>query len=376
MAGVAPAVLGMKGELFGQVGKGDILCGMIGTGGRGRSVLEAIVKVPGVRVAALCEINPKELEKAMAIVGSHQPKTYVYHRDLLDQTDLDAIFVETPPHLHREHAVEALLSGRHCSIAKPLALTVNELNDIYDVAKKTGKIVHVDQQLRYRPQYLEAMERIHRGDIGDVGFVRAQRYDSWNGKKRSGSYRDRKGWLYRIDQSGDTIVENQIHNIDVINWIMNSHPIRATGFGGQNMVVWDENELLDAYGLTFEYPGERYAVFSKISYAVPALTGTFIHAYGSKAGADCSYDGAVTIYWRGEGNPEPTVIDTPEPDMNHLSVTDFFQAIREGRQPKAGVEIGYDAAVTTLMGRRAIYQKKVIEWEDVLAEGVAPRLKT
>jgi predicted dehydrogenase len=372
-AGVAPAVLSSTSS-FGQLGKSDIQVGVIGTGGRGRSELRAIVQMPKVRVAAICDINPAAIEEAMEIVGEHQPKTYTYHPDLLDHKDLDAIFVETPPHLHREQVVDALRTGHHCSSAKPLALTVNELESIEEAVKTTKKILHVDQQLRYRPQFVEALKRIHGGEIGKVGFIRAQRYGTWGGQRRDGDYQARKQWVNRVEQSGDTIVENQVHNIDVINWIMNDHPIRATGMGGQNMVEWEGNELLDNYGLTFEYPGNRYAIFSKISYAVSELSGTFCHAYAEKAGADVSYNNGVTFYWRKKGK-QPTVIDAKGVDgglMNLRSVEAFFTAIREGKEPTANVEVGKNAALTSLLGRKAIYEKRTIEWDELLKEGAPP----
>jgi len=372
-AGVAPAVL-TSANSFGQLGKSDIQVGVIGTGGRGRSELTAISQVPNVRVAAICDINPVSIEKAMEIVGDHQPKTYTFHPDLLDQKGLDAIFVETPPHLHREQVVDALRTGHHCSCAKPLALTVNELESVEEAVKSSKKILHVDQQLRYRPQYVEAIKRIHDGEIGKVGFIRAQRYGTWGGTQRTGSYQARKFWLYRVEQSGDTIVENQIHNIDVINWVMNDHPIRANGMGGQNMIEWEGNELLDNYSLSFEYPGNRFAMFSKIAYAVSELGGTFCHAYAEKAGADVSYEDAVTFYWRQKGK-QPTVIDVKGVDgglMNLRSVEAFFAAIKEGKQPAANVEVGKNAALTSLLGRKAIYEKRTVEWDELLKEGAPP----
>jgi predicted dehydrogenase len=369
-AGVAPAVL-TSSSSYGQLGKSDIQVGVIGTGGRGRSELTAIAKVPNVRVAAICDINPASIEKALEIVGEHQPKTYTFHPDLLDHKDLDAIFVETPPHLHREQVVDALKTGHHCSAAKPLALTVNEIESIEEAVKSTKKILHVDQQLRYRPQFIEAIKRIHSDEIGKVGFVRAQRYGSWGGQNRVGEYQARKAWLYRVEQSGDTIVENQIHNIDIINWIMNDHPIRATGMGGQNMIEWEGNELLDNYCLSFEYPGNRFAMFSKISYAVSDLSGTFCHAYAEKAGADVSYNNGVTFYWRDKGK-QPTVIDAKNVNMNLFSVEAFFKAIREGKQPTANIEVGKNAALTSLLGRKAIYEKRTVEWDELLKEGAPP----
>jgi predicted dehydrogenase len=174
-----------------------------------------------------------------------------------------------------------------------------------------------------------------------------------------------------VEQSGDTILENQIHNIDVINWIMNDHPIRAAGLGGQNMIIWSGNELLDNYAVTYEYPGNRYATFSKISYAVSGLGGTFIHAYGEKAGADMSYSGDVKFIWRGK-DTAATEIKADAVNMNLFSIQDFFQCVRNGKQPFAGIEIGKSATLTTLLTRKAIYEKRSVTWDELLREGSAP----
>jgi len=228
----------------------------------------------------------------MEIVGDHKPGTYTYHKDMLERQDLDAILVETPPHLHREQVIDSLRAGKACSVAKPLALTVNEMNHIEETVQETGGVLHVDQQLRYRPQYQKAMPRIHAGEIGKVGFIRAQRYGNWNGQITIGEYQVRKAWLYRVEQSGDTMVENQVHNLDIVNWVMNDHPILCSGLGGQNMIDWPGNELLDNYSVTFEYPGNRYAAFSKISYAVAGLGATFIQAEVAEL---LSESGSITV---------------------------------------------------------------------------------
>jgi hypothetical protein len=141
--------------------------------------------------------------------------------------------------------------------------------------------------------------------------------------------------------------------------------------GGQNMIEWEGNELLDNYSLSFEYPGNRFAMFSKISYAVSDLSGTFCHAYAEKAGADVSYNNGVTFYWRDKGK-QPTVIDANNVDMNLFSVEAFFKAIREGKEPAANIEVGKNAALTSLLGRKAIYEKRTVEWDELLKEGAPP----
>ncbi|MDA2928704.1 Gfo/Idh/MocA family oxidoreductase [Acidobacteria bacterium AH-259-O06] len=371
IAGAAPAMIGLGGTSFGQSGNSDILCGMIGTGNRGRTILERIIKLQGVRVAALCDIQPEALDKGRSIVAGHKPQTYWYYRDLLEQQDLDAVFVVTPPYLHKPMVIDVLQSGRHCYAEKPIALTVNEIEEVGKEAKKAKGILQVGQQLRYRPQYRKAMEMIHRGEIGEVGFVRAQRYANWNGKPREGKMR----WLYSIEESGDQIVEQSVHELDVLNWVMNDHPVRIAGLGGQNMLFEPKgNQIMDHYGLTLEYPGNRHAIFSMLKYAVREMGGTFIHAYGSKAVFDVSYRGPAKIVWReGQGTSEPTTLDVEDVDMTLESVSDFFRCIRENEQPFCNIEVASSAALTALLGRKAMYERRVVTWRELLKEGAPVR---
>ena len=143
------------------------------------------------------------------------------------------------------------------------------------------------------------------------------------------------------------------------------------------MLSRPDNELLDNYGVTFEYSDNRYAVFSKISYAVSGLGGTFIHAYAEKAGADVGYSDDVKFIWRGRDASQATSIKAGKAfdhgDQNLFSIQDFFEGIRSGKQPFADVNIGRTAALTTLLARKAVYEKRTVTWEDLLVEGCAPR---
>lgn len=367
MAGAAPAVLGLGERLFGQVGKSDLLCGMIGTGGRGQTILRSLVQVSGVRVAALCDINPQALEQAKGIVAGHAPRTYSYYRDLLEQGDLDAVFVVTPPYLHKPMVVEVLQAGLHCYAEKPIALTVNEIEEIRKEAGKAKGILQVGHQLRYRSYYRKIIPLIHEGKIGPVGFIRAQRYANWDGRPRQG----RMYWLYSIEESGDQIVEQSVHELDILNWLMNDHPLRLAGFGGQNLLDTPPgNQIMDHYSLSLEYPGNRHATFSMLKYAVREMGGTFIHAYGSKGVADVSYTGPARIVWRGEAE-RVEEIQAEDVDMTLESVRHFFTSIREGKEPLCNIETARLAALTALLGRTAMYERRVVTWEELLGKGAA-----
>jgi len=362
-----PALLGLSNSLFAK-GAEQLNCGMIGTGGRGRNLLRRIVNSPGVRVTALCDINPQALEAALDIVGKHKPRTYTYYKSLLEDKELDAVFVVTPPFLHHSMVMDVLASGRSCYCEKPLCTTVDDLNKVVEAAQASKGILQVGQQLRYLPVFRKVMPMLHQGYLGKIGFIRAQRYSNWNGPGSAPPMR----WLYSIEESGDQIVEQSVHELDVLNWVMNDHPVRIAGLGGQNMIFEPEGrEICDHYGLTLEYPGGRHAVFSMLKYAPNQnnMGGRITHAYGEKGSIDLKFGSPNTVVWRGKQAPEPTEITAEEADMTQKSVDDFFRCIREGEKPFCDGETGRIAALTALLGRKAIYERRTVTWEDLLREG-------
>ena len=367
----APAILGLAGKLSGQEAA-PLRFGVIGTGGRGRYLLERALQAPGTIAAALCDIDPDALAQAAKIAEKHQPKTYSYYKKLLEQKDLEAVIIATPPFLHKTMVVDVLESGRHCYCEKPLAITVDDLEAVVKASRTARGILQVGQQLRYHPSLREAIGRIHNGEFGKIGFVRGQRYADWDGPGSLTIMR----WLYTIEESGDQIVEQSVHELDVINWIMNDHPLRIAGLGGQNMIFEPEgNNICDHYGLTIEYPGDRHAVFSMLKYAPydQKFGGSIINAYGEKASLDLAFSGPVTIIRRGKDAPKPEEIVDRKVDFAQECVNDFFRCVREGKKPYADAELGNITALTALLGRKAIYERRVVSWEDLLREGAPVR---
>ncbi|HUU29542.1 MAG TPA: Gfo/Idh/MocA family oxidoreductase [archaeon] len=367
----APAVLGLSSSVFGKE-SGPLNFGVIGTGGRGTYLLEQALKVPGVRATALCDIDQEALEKAREIAKNHKPETYTYYKKLLERKDLDAVFIATPPYLHKSMTVDTLDAGLNCYTEKPMALTVNDLEAVVKTCREARGILQVGQQLRYHPSLREAMRRIQNGELGKIGFIRSQRYADWDGPGSRLGMR----WLWTIEESGDQIVEQSVHELDVLNWVMNDHPVRIAGLGGQNMIFEPEGcNICDHYGLTLEYPGDRRAVFSMIKYAPYGynMGDRIIDAYGEKGSIDLQLKGPSTIVWRGKEAPKPEEIEDKKVDYALACIKDFFDCIRDSRKPYADAEIGQITALTALLGRKAIYERRVVTWEDLLKEGAPLR---
>jgi len=363
----APAVLGLAGRLTAQ-DSAAVRFAMIGIGGRGSELLSQALKAPGARCTALCDISDEALARASQAASEHKPATFSDYRKMLEKQEIDAVFVATPPYLHKEMILNVLASGRSCYTEKPVALTVEEIGAVAEAAKGAKGCLQVGQQLRYQTQLRQLMPRIHQGEFGKIGFIRGQRYADWEGPGSRGPMK----WLWSIAQSGDQIVEQSVHELDLINWIMNGHPLRAAGLGGQNLIHEPPGaDVFDTYGLAFDYPGGRQAVFSMVKYApyTHNLGGRIINAYCEKASVDVQLSDPCTIVWRGEKAPEPEQVHVPDVDFTFEAIKDFFHCVREGDRPFCDVETGRTAALTALLGRKAMYERRVVTWEELLAEG-------
>jgi predicted dehydrogenase len=362
-AALAPA-LSLAGKAFGSQVTNEIRCAVIGTGGRGRDAhIRSILKVPGARVVAVCDPSQQALEQALAIVPGEKPATYTHHRELLDRESLDAVFIASPPAPHREQIVETLRRNLHCYAEKPVVLTVSDVEEVEREARKSKGLLQVGQQLRYATASRTIARMVHEGEIGRVGFVRAQRMSSWYGP---GTEEPSMRWLWSVEESGDQLVEQSIHNIDQINWVLDAHPVKCTGLGGQNMVYEPSGrDTSDHYTVVYEYPGRRIVTFTMIKYATAELGGSFTHFYGEKGA--CDLQGHRFIGREREAKPRVVEVREDE-DATQLAIDDFFRCIREGRQPLCGIEIAKTALLTTLLGRKAFFEERVVTWEDLLRE--------
>lgn len=340
-----------------------IRCGMIGTGGRGQQILKSIVEAAGVRVTALCDIDEKSLARAAEMAGDHQPRLFEDYRKMLEYKELDAVFVVTPCHLHAMMFIQVLQSGRHLYGEKPMALTVAECDAILAAVKASGKVFQGGTQLRYASPFQPAVRAVQEGRIGQPIAVRAHR-------NNSGDLPHDRLWFHLVSTSGDTILEQAVHELDLINWGLGRLPVRAAGFGGQSYHFKPPGRnIMDHYGVTFDYGNDLTLSFSHSWVGTRNVPhdGWRILVYGADGTVDLTF-GEGKIYLKPDG--KATDVD-PEPkgSWDLLAVQDFVRCIREGDQPLATAEAGRDAVLTALLGRKAIYEKRLVTMGEVLTEG-------
>jgi predicted dehydrogenase len=342
--------------------------GFIGTGNRGSHLVRITLGHAGVKVAAVCDIKPDRLDKAASAAGRDQPATYTDYRRLLERKDVSAVFVATPCDLHAEMSIAALQAGKHVYCEKPVGITPESIGRLVRAARQSKAVFQAGQQMRSDLRLQKVMARLREGVAGRIIMAKAQRHAGEDLNHEGPS----KDWFFDARRSGDVIVEMAVHNLDECNWAIGSRPERAAGFGGT--LLWKDDPPgrtnMDGYTLSYDYANGVKLSFTQVFFHPYKLPngGQYLYVYGTEGAVDV--DNAM-FYSRARG-AAPTPLLTPEErqarplDNAHLS--GFFESIRTGAKPAAGIEVGATVALTAIMGREAIYQKRVTTWQEMGVE--------
>ena len=346
----------------GAAGPNDFLrLGFIGVGGRGTTLLRHVlnsISVSTLQVAAICDIDPTARAAAVEKCGAMKPAAIQDYRELLGRKDVDAVIIATPIYLHAEHATAALQAGKHCYCEKPLGPVAKDAQAIYDAVKKSGKKFQVGFQWRYHNGFLALAEAVQGGAIGKVNFVTALRHVS--GYPTSGWYVDR-------NLSGDLIVEQAVHEMNVFCWVLKAHPIRAVGIGGINALkeVPPGRTILDHYSVTYEFPEDITLEYTHCIYTPQGFGGLHQTFFGSQ-GRGARLDDTLKLTVTKDGKPLTTQIPVPaDQDATEIALQSFAKCIREDKEPLANVDAGRNATLMAILGRTAIHERRAVEWKEI-----------
>lgn len=346
---------------FSQNEPAPVRAGFIGTGNRGMYLLRAFMSQPGARVAALCDIKPDRLDKAATTAAEHKPETFSDYRRLLERREVEAVFIATPCDLHAEMAIAALQAGKHVYLEKPVGITPAQVRDLLKAARSARTVLQVGQQLRSDERLRATIAKIHEGVAGEVIMVKAQRHASEDLDHHGPS----ADWFFDARRSGDVIVEMAVHNLDICNWIVRSRPERAAGFGG--VLLWKDDPPgrtnMDGYTLSYEYANGVKLSFTQVFFHPPGLPGggQYFYVYGTKGAVDVS---ASVFYPRERKSAPQKLVETVPERKGDAHIAAFLEAIRTGAPPAADITVGATAALTAILGREAIYGRRVTEWRE------------
>jgi predicted dehydrogenase len=370
----------------------ELRVGVIGPGSRGQELIRQLLHIPGVRIAAICDVYETRYLQVNRMVGEKVPATEDY-RELLGRKDLDAIVIATPIAHHAEHVLAALKTGRPVYGEKAMGFTPEQCRQIYTAAISPGALFQVGHQYRYAPWVRAAVEEIKKGKIGEPTHVYAywHRNNDWRRPVPTpdpdGKLEHLINWRLYRESSGGLVTELGSHHIDITNWIFDAIPERATGM--TSIVRYHDGRTTgDNVQAVFSYPGGRRLMFSAITdnakvgnelwvygtegsiaitiedatvyyepkaHSRPVVSGAEVVTHGITTGASYSTKGEMP--YRGPGEKLP-VTATEDPTL--IACRAFIECVRARRQPFADARVGYGSAVVAAIANRAVYEEQGI----------------
>lgn len=356
-------------------GTDTIRIGLVGCGGRGTGAAnDCVQSSDGVELIAMADLFQDRMEESKEQLKERlgdsykvdQERTFLgfdaYQKVL--ETDIDLVLLATPPAFRPIHLQAAIEAGKHVFMEKPVAVDPTGIRSVMEAseqAEKNGLAIVAGTQRRHDPAYREAMKRIHDGAIGEVksGQVYWNQGGLWNHEREPGMSDmewQLRNWLYFTWLSGDHIVEQHVHNIDVANWALQDHPVKALGVGGRQVRTDPSyGHIFDHFAIEFEYPsGARIFSMCRQQEGTPSRVGE--HLVGTKGTSDghSKIEGETSWTYEGE-DVNPYV-------QEH---TDLIASIREGEPLNEGQRVA-ESVLTAIMGREAAYTGQEVTWEDVL----------
>jgi len=339
--------------------------GVIGVGNRGTHVTGLFAKNEFLRVAAIADIYDDQLEKAQQKFSGAKP--FKSAKDLL-ASDVDAVYIATPPHLHPEHFEMAVAARKHIFMEKPAAVDVAGCQRVLAAARKADKTkrISVDFQQRYGKDYREAYDRLKSGEFGPIRMVRA----AWIGgglPLRSGHPANEekiRNWLYYREHSGDIIVEQNCHNLDVVNWFTGTHPMKVSGYGAR-AVRKSPGNILDSLGATFEFADGMVFSYSASQFTAGGYTDigeNFLCEKGTVRTTRRGYE----VYNKSERGAPPEIVqsETSKADITFDATNAFVEGARTGKLENAAF-YAVESTLTAIMAREALYSGKPMTWADL-----------
>jgi predicted dehydrogenase len=339
----------------------EVRVAMVGVGNRGSALLEAMVKVPGARVVAVCDLIPERTDAAAKVVADAggSARKWLDFREMLDrQKDIDAVVLATPDWTHKDLDIAILEVGKHLYAEKPLATNVQDCRMVVNAAKQAKGIFQAGFQLRHDPNRNAAEKFIHENGIGRVLMC--------HGIRHGGDLPRNIPWYFDKEKSGDIVVDQGIHILDLFTWAIGSHPVRVMGSGGTNLFVNDPpgRTVMDNYSLVIEYPHGVQVNFSHHYFDPPGFTGIQERVFGAEGAIDLP-----NATWKPRARrSQPIKLDVPNEgkDANYMSVAAFIENVRaRNRNPINNAESAMQSTILPLMATRAIYEKRVVTWEEV-----------
>ncbi len=368
--------------------------GMIGVGGRGQELLREILQVPDTQVVAIADVYTRRWEEAKRIAPGIE--TMSDYMDLLERTDIDAVIVASPLHIHARHFVDTLAAGKDLYSEKAMTWSIPEAEECLAAAKKSDRVVQIGLQHESSGELADARKWIRDGIVGKVTqvnswmsrntphgkgqWVRAVPADctaanvNWtaflNGRPDHGfdPYRF-INWRLFWEYSGGNVTENMVHQIA---WIISALDLTlpsAAYMSGGVFSEKDGREVPDTIAVSLEYPNGTVvtwqSTFSNSRYGLGehllGSDGTIQHTEGATDMVTGESEEVIRYFPENANRKDGAALTGKTPGQNHMA--NWIDCVRSRKTPNAPVEIGYSSAIACHMANLAYRRKERVALE-------------
>lgn len=353
----------------------EIRVALVGCGGRGTGAASQSLTVPGTKLVAMADAFEDKIDQAHDAIKKQfgervdVPAERRFHgfdafKKAIDAADL--VLLCTPPGFRPAHFEYAVQQGKHVFMEKPVAVDGPGIRKVIEAAKEADKKnlkVVCGLQRHYQNSYLETLERIKEGMIGEISGTQVYWSGSgvWTHDRKEGMTEmeyQMRNWYYFNWICGDHICEQHIHNLDVSNWFKGEHPVKANGIGGRTKRVGKEwGEIYDHHYVEYTYADgtimnsqckQWNGTWSKVSETIIGTKGT------ATPGKITDKSGKIIWRFRGQNN---------DPYQTEHDV--LVKHILENK-PINDAHYTAEATLTAILGRMATYSGEEVTWEQAL----------
>lgn len=359
----------------------EVRLGIVGCGGRGTGAINDSLSInENIKVVAAADLYPEKCSNMRNAMSRRHPdkvdvaddKMYAgldAYKRILEDKDVDLVLLTTSPGFRPQHIKEAVAAGKHVFAEKPSCVDpvgYRHCLEAHDMAVKNHTSIVTGTQYRRQVNYIGAVEQIRQGAIGDIVSATTRYCSSgiWFKPRKEGMSEAEYqlyNWMHFIWLSGDQIVEQAVHNIDAMNWVMDSPPVSAYGSGGR-FTRPEGSEMWDSVSVDYEYPGNR--ILSFMCRQIPGTqgdNGNVIYGTEGTCYIDAMSSGSRIMDRQGK---EVWSMEGSIGAAYQQEHKDLVDSIRNG-QPIVELKQTAESSLTAVMGRMAAYTGQKVTWDFV-----------
>lgn len=340
----------------------------IGLGGRGRTLLKQVLRIPDFTIVALCDLREDQIGRAMAVCEEEDvtPKTYTDFRAMMEKENLDACIVATEVGRHAEVVIPVLEYGLHCFSEKPLESTVEKVDAITRAARTAKGIFQVGFQRRYNPTFHATVSAAQNRTYGPLRAM----HGHWHFSGGMGN----GGWVRNVEMSGGKLVEQACHHMDVFTWVMMDHPVSCQASGRTTFPheTYPTHVSEDISALTFQFRDGSFLNYTHCALLPPQFNDEKMWIIREKALIDLPKGIVYERESHRDGEAKSIAEETDYYYGTFQQFEHFAKHLRAGETPWSNIETARTSTLTAMLGHKAMYNREertyepsMVYWNDL-----------